>query len=184
VKTIVFIASLILSITIFSAEKAGIKVPDQMKLGDKELVLNGMGIRRATFLNIKVYIGSLYCPQKSKDAQAILNMPNPKHISMNFVRDVDKEDLQGGWKEGFEAAVPEAERKTMMSHLEAFNNTMEDIKKNQVILINFLDSGVEVSFNGKKHPLIGDQKFSKALLSIWFINARDEELRDEMLGKI
>ncbi|MCF8058612.1 MAG: chalcone isomerase family protein [Bacteriovoracaceae bacterium] len=182
-KKTILIASLILSNLTFSAEKGGVTVPDKMKLNESELVLNGVGIRRATFLNIKVYIGSLYTPQKSTDTATILNMPFPKHISMNFVRDVDKEDLQGAWKEGFEAAVPEAERKAMMVHLEAFNKTMGDIKKNQAILINFLNNGVEVSFNGTKHPLIGDANFSKALLSIWFVNARDEELRDEMLGK-
>lgn len=166
----------------FSAEKAEVKVPDTMNLAGKNLVLNGMGIRRATWLNIKVYVGSLYVSEKSKDPNVIIDQPNPKHISMTFVRDVDKDSLIGGWTEGFEAAVKEPLRSKLMPYLKEFNSRMGDIKKKQRILINFLDDGVELTFNGKTDSKIGTKEFSKALLSIWFVNARDKDLRDEMLG--
>jgi hypothetical protein len=60
---------------------------------------------------------------------------------------------------------------------------MVDIKKGQSILITFQKEGVEVTVAGTKKPLIKDSNFSRALLSIWFLNARDEELRDELMGK-
>lgn len=181
---IIFTFSLLLSLSSFAFEKASVKGPDKMIIEGKELVLNGAGVRRATIFNIKVYVGALYLPEKTKETNKLLDLPHPKHISMDFIRDVDAEDLQGAWKEGFEAAVEEAKRKTMMTYLDQFNKQMGDIRKGQKVLINFLDSGVEVTFNGKKSAKIGNKDFSRALLSIWFVNARDEELRDEMLGKI
>jgi len=152
-------------------------------LNGKELVLNGTGIRRATFFSIKIYVGALYLSEKTKDPAKLLGLPFPKHISMDFIRDVNAKDLQGAWTEGFMAAVNDKDRKIMMPYFEQFNAQIGDIRKGQQILINFLDSGVEVSCNGKKSAVIGNKDFSRALLSIWFINARDEELRDGMLGK-
>ncbi|MCR9205719.1 MAG: chalcone isomerase family protein [Halobacteriovoraceae bacterium] len=167
----------------FAGEKAGIKVPDTIELKGKKLFLNGMGIRRATWLNIKVYVGSLYVQKKSQDPMVILDQPYPKHINMTFVRDVDKDSIIGKWNEGFNAAVKEPLKTKLMPYLREFNSRMMEARKKQKILIDFLEDGVEVEFNGKKGEKIGDKAFSKALLSIWFVNARDEDLRDEMLGK-
>jgi hypothetical protein len=183
-KCLLGMISLLLISSPFAGEKEGITIPDKMTLAGKELVLNGMGVRRATFFNIKVYVGGLYVSQKSTDAKAILEQPLPKYITMNFLRDVDSDSLTDAWKEGFVAAVPEAKRKALMPALEEFNKAMGNIKKEQTILVSFLETGVEVVFNGKKSGPIGNAEFSKALFSIWFVNARDEELRDELLGKI
>ncbi len=179
---------MILSLFIFSslsfaAKKADVELPDTMNLEGKELLLNGIGIRRATIFNVKVYVGGLYVLKKSQDPKVIIEQENPKHITMTFVRDVDADDLQDGWLEGFKAAVSEAERKSLMEAFNKFNATMKDIEEGESILINFLDKGVQVSVKGQKHPFIGNKTFSKALLSIWFLNARDERLRDELLGK-
>jgi len=174
---------MIFSSFIYAAKKADIELPDTMKLEGKELVLNGIGIRRATIFNVKVYVGGLYVLKKSQDAKVIVAEQNPKHITMKFVRDVDADDLQDGWLEGFKAAVAKTDRAPLMSAFTKFNATMKDLKEGESILINFLDQGVQVSVKGQKYPFIGDKAFAKALLSVWFINARDELLRDELLGK-
>lgn len=182
-KKFILATLLIFSTLTFGAKKADVELPDTMKLEGKELVLNGIGIRRATIFSVKVYVGGLYVLKKSQDAKVILNEPNPKHITMKFVRNVDADDLQDGWLEAFEAAVSESERRPLMSAFNKFNATMKNVKEGETILINFLDQGVQVSVKGQKHPFIGDKAFAKALLSVWFINARDELLRDELLGK-
>ena len=63
-------------------------------------MLNGLGMRKVTI--IKVYVGGLYLPAKSKDAAAIMAADAPRAIRMEFVRDVDKGRLTGGFREGFE----------------------------------------------------------------------------------
>jgi len=182
-KALTLLSLFLINSLTFGAKMADVEIPDQMSLEGKELVLNGIGIRRATWLNIKVYVGGLYLLKKTQDSNEVINQSNPKHITMKFVRSVDKSDLQKAWKEGFEAAVPAESRKGLQSAFDKFNATMVDVEDKDSILINFLDQGVQVSVKGQKHPFIGDQAFSKALLSIWFINARDERLRDELLGK-
>src|SRR5262245_1552058 len=44
------------------------KFPDMVKAGDADLQLNGLGIRKATLLAVKVYVAGLYVPQTSSDA--------------------------------------------------------------------------------------------------------------------
>ena len=102
---------------------------------------------------------------------------------MNFLRDVPKEETRGAWTEGFVAAVPEKKRLPLMKYLDELNSKMPDIKKKGVMIANFLDEGVEIIINGNTFKPIGNKDFSKALFSIWFIEARDKRLREELLGK-
>ena len=181
-KTLTLLSLFLLSSLTLAAKKADVELPDTMRLEGKDLVLNGIGIRRATIFNVKVYVGGLYVLKKSTDVKAILSQDNPKHITMKFVRSVDADDLQEAWLEGFKAAVPEAQRTPLMEVFNKFNATMKDVEEGDIISLNFLDQGVQVSVKGQRHPFIGTKEFSKALLSIWFVNARDERLRDELLG--
>ena len=182
-RQLVLIFSLLFSFSIFSKTLNKVTMSDTIKINGKDLVLNGMGTRKATWLRVKVYVGGLYLAKKSNDAKEVINMAGPKYINMTFVRDVDGEKLKGGWSEGFEAAVAEGQRKTLQSKFDQFNNTMEDIEKGQSILITFSKEGVKVNVKNKDKGLIPGEDFARALLSIWFINARDEGLRDGMLGK-
>jgi hypothetical protein len=52
----------------FGAQCLEVNVPDSAKAGAADLVLNGLGIRKATFLNVKVYVAGLYLSEKSNDA--------------------------------------------------------------------------------------------------------------------
>ena len=49
----------------------GITMPDTATVGGKDLQLNGLGTRKATFLKVKVYVMGLYLEKKSQDGQAI-----------------------------------------------------------------------------------------------------------------
>ena len=81
-----------------AAELSGVKMPDQLAVGGQTLVLNGLGMRKVAI--IKVYVGGLYLPARSHDAAAIMAADAPRAIRMEFVRDVDKGRLTGGFREG------------------------------------------------------------------------------------
>jgi hypothetical protein len=66
-------ASFVLDAPVLGAECLNVKVPDSAKAGGTDLVLNGLGIRKATFLNVKVYVAGLYLPQKSGEAGKIIS---------------------------------------------------------------------------------------------------------------
>ena len=90
-------ASVVLGAPGFGAECLDVKVPDSVKAGGNDLVLNGLGIRKATFLNVKVYVAGLYLPQKSGDAGKIIGANQPWQLVLRFVRDVDASDIRDAW---------------------------------------------------------------------------------------
>lgn len=159
-----------------------ISFEDTASIEGKSLVLNGIGIRKATFLKIKVYYGALYIATKSKDANSFLKTSDPKQIVMHFVRDVSSKDLKKTYKEAFEGANPQAA--TSMANLfESFSQNLVDIKKGQRMIFTFLNSGAILTVEGKAFSKIGDQKFSEALLNMWFINPLDPGLSKGLLGE-
>ncbi|MDC1174573.1 chalcone isomerase family protein [Bacteriovoracaceae bacterium] len=178
----VLLFSFLLSFSSFAGEVYGVTMPETMKVGNENLMLNGMGTRKATWLRVKVYVGGLYVKEKSTNSAKILDQGNPKVIDMNFVRDVEAEKLRGGWSDAWKAAVPQSQRTKLQAHFDKFNAAMGDIQKNQKIIVSFTDKGINVKFNGSDKGTFGNKDFSRALLSIWFINAADEGLRDGLLG--
>ena len=87
-----------------AGECIGVSLPDRMQAPDRQpLVLNGMGVRKATLFKVKVYVAGLYLPESSSDAQAIIDQDRARHLTLHFVRDVDAGDIREAWQEGFAA---------------------------------------------------------------------------------
>ena len=63
------------------------------------LRLNGMGLRAATALRVKAYVGGLYLEQPSSDAATVIDSHQPKRVTMKFLRNIDRQRLTGGWAE-------------------------------------------------------------------------------------
>lgn len=180
-KKIIGVAlALIFSFNLLSATLDNINFADKVIVEGKDLVLNGIGIRKATFLKVKVYYGGLYLEQKTKDAQSFLATPSPKQIVMHFVRDVSAKKLKEAFSEGMEAA--NKNHAALKTELDKFNSNLADVVKDDLIVITFFNDGVSLNVKGKDAPKIISPEFSRALLSIWFINARDENLRNGLLG--
>jgi hypothetical protein len=179
-KKLICFLTLAITLNLSAATLDGITFADKASVEGKELVLNGIGIRKATFLKIKVYYGALYLEAKSKDATSFIAASTPKQIVMHFVREVDAKKLRDAFVEGMEAANKNFE--ALKPTLEKFNSTIPDVKKDDLILITFLADGVLVNAKGKLSEKIPGADFSKALLNIWFTNARDENLKNGLLG--
>jgi len=141
-----------------------------------------MGTRKATWIKVKVYVGGLYMEKKSKDFNTFLNEKSPKQIIMKFVRNVDGEDMIDGWKEAFGNAVAKDKHPALQPRMDKFYTYFSDIKKGQTIVFNFLKDGVESTVSGQKKEKIKGFDFTNALLSVWFINAKDEGLKEGLLG--
>jgi hypothetical protein len=176
-------ALLILGAPAFGAECIGVTAPDRLKDGTADLVLNGMGIRKATMLKVKVYVASLYLPEKSNDAAHILGADRPWQLVLSFVHDVDASDMHDAFEEGF--------KKVAGSKLTALNGRIETLKAAMVDFENghaltFTNDpvkGVAVDVNGAGGPDIHGADFSAALLSIWIgAEPPNEDLKVGLLG--
>jgi hypothetical protein len=168
----------------FGAECDGVTAPDTVKIGGSDLVLNGMGIRKATILQAKVYVGSLYLQEKSKDGGHILATDRPWQLVLHFVRDVNMSDMRDALEEGLRRAAGD--------RLVAFNRRIETLKATKVAsfkegqylsFTNDPTNGVAVDVNGTGGPTILGADFSLALLSMWIgAEPRDAGLKAGLLG--
>ena len=172
-----------LATPVLGAECNGVTAPDTVTIGASDLVLNGMGIRRATILQAKVYVGSLYLPVKSKDGGHILAMDRPWQLVLRFVRDVDVSDMRDALEVGL--------RKAAGDKLVALGQGIETLKAGKVAFkkgqyLSFTNdptNGVAVDVNGAGGPTIRGADFSLALLSMWIgAEPRDDALKAGLLG--
>jgi hypothetical protein len=186
-QSLAFVAALlgpaILGAPAFGAQCLEVKVPDSVKAGGVDLVLNGLGIRKATFLNVKVYVAGLYLPQKSGDAGKIIGASQPWQLVLRFVRDVDASDIRDAWEEGFEKNAGD-KLATLQPRIKTLNARMVDFKEGQYL--SFTDDpakGVAVDVNGASGAAIEGADFAAALLSIWLgREPPNEDLKSGLLG--
>lgn len=181
-KIFFLIAMIVTAVSANALTVDSINFEDKVNVAGKDLVLNGVGIRKATFLKIKVYYGALYLTEKHTNASEFLKTDSPKQITMHFVRDVDVKDLKKTYLEAFESANKET-FKNMLPTLEEFNSNLRDIKKGERMIISFLTDGATLTFAGKTYPKVGNAAFSKALLNMYFINPLDAGLTQGLLGQ-
>jgi hypothetical protein len=153
-----------------------------MKVKDQELVLNGIGVRRATFLKVRVYVGGLYLERPSSKPSEFLSFSGPKYINMHFLRSVKKADLTGAWDEGFEAALGKEKAQALTSERAKLNELMVDLKRDEKMNFTFLNDRVLVEVQDRAPVEILGSDFSRGLLSVWFLNPRDEGLTNGLLG--
>jgi hypothetical protein len=164
-----------------AATLEGVDFPDQATVGGKTLALNGLGLRTATMLKVKVYVIALYLETKSSDANAIIASPETKRIAMHFVHAVTADDLRDAWKEGFEANYKDVG--SIKAEIEKFNASMRDVAKGDEMVLDFNGDTVEVSVKGVKIDTVSGAAFQRAALSIWLgSKPPNEELKTGLLG--
>jgi hypothetical protein len=164
------------------AECLDVKVPDSVKAGGTDLVLNGLGIRKATFLEVKVYVAGLYLPQKSGDSGKIIGANQPWQLALHFVRDVDASDIRDAFEEGFEKTGDKLA--ALRPRIDDLNARMVDFKKGQYLsMANDPTKGVAVDVNGAAGSAIEGADFAAALLAVWIgEEPPNEDLKTGLLG--
>lgn len=162
------ILSVLLSIgTVHGRQCAGISFPEELRSGGATLKLNGLGLREATLFKVDVYVAALYVTQTSRKADAILNSNAPKELILQFVRDVERADVNKGWQEGFEKNA-EGALAALKDRIEAFKALMPDMKTGQRLrLVHKPGAGVEVDIDNAVEGTIKGDDFARALFSIW-----------------
>ena len=83
-----------------AATLGGATFPDSYPVNGQNLVLNGVGLRTLTILDIRVYAAGLYLAQHSHDAQQILASTTPKVLLLQFLRSGSKEQVERQFRAG------------------------------------------------------------------------------------
>ncbi len=143
----------------------GVGFPDRVQVDGAGLVLNGLGVRRATILAVKVYVAGLYVRRVSGDAAVLMAEAGPSRLVLHFVRDVGAGRMREAWSEGFARSAGAA---AMGDRIATLNSWMTDMKDGQEIAFDFLaGGGVRVTVAGAVRGTVPGADFSRALLGIW-----------------
>lgn len=169
-QTMILFCSLFITTLPAAAMKiAGVEIPDSLTLasGEQELPLNGAGIRKKFFMDI--YIGALYLPARTPDADAILSDTGPASVLMHFlISEVSKKKITGGWDDGLRKNHTEEEMRALVPRLEQFNSYFHTVRKGDTIRIDYQPgTGTTVRINGQMRGVVEGNDFFRSLLRIW-----------------
>lgn len=169
---------------VLAAELEGVEFAETYTLDGSSLVLNGVGMRLATFVKVKVYAAGLYLEAKETDGKKIIASDTKKVIRMVFKRDVDADVIQDAWTEGVKNQCKKDERKTLQPSLTQLNALMSDMKDGEEMLYTFNKGTIEVFVNGKSKGTVKNDRMAQVLLGCW-IGAKppNKELKAGLLGK-
>ena len=163
-KNIFFLTiAIFASIFSYAGTLNGVTLPDTVPAGSTTLALNGMGLR--TKYMVKVYVAGLYLPQKSNDANAILQPDMPKRIVMHFVRNVSKSQLVDGFSASFENNTPGLV-KALHPDIDHFFSKLASVKDGEELVFTYAPA-TSLAVAGKEKLTIAGPKFAQLLFSVW-----------------
>jgi Chalcone isomerase-like len=163
-------------------ECRGIAFPDHMQVGGSDLTLNGLGLRKATFLKVNVYVAALYVPRASSDSNSLIQSDGPQELILHFVRSVGVDDLRKAWREGFER-VTQNQLAPLQMRIATLNSWMADVKAGERLQFVRQAHGIEVSVAGKVRGTLQGEDFARAFLGIWLgATPPNAELKSGLLG--
>ncbi len=170
------------SCPVTAAECVGVAMPDAVTVNGQVLSLNGMGLRAATFLKVKVYVAGLYLPGKSEEASAIIGSTQPWQLVLNFVREVDTADINKAWREGFEKNAGD-QLTALQDRIARLEGYMQDFREGSTLTFSHVPGkGTEIIVDGKARGIIEGSDFGAALISIWLGDPPNTGLKEGLLG--
>jgi hypothetical protein len=178
--------SLLLATGTAAAQEAtcrDLSFPRHLQAGGSDLTLNGLGVRKATFLKVNVYVAALYVVQPTHDAKPLIDSDTPQQLTLQFVRNVGVEDLRKAFVAGFERNDV-GQTAALKERVAKLNAWMSDMKSGQrLTFVRLPHSGVQVLVNEVKKGLLEGDDFSRALITIWLGAAPpNPELKSGLLG--
>ncbi len=176
-------APVVLGTPAFAAECRGVQFPDAAKAGEADLVLNGLGLRKATFLKVKVYVAGLYVPQKQSDAGQILGVDQAWRLALRFLRDVDGADIHDAFTEGFDKSTG-GKAEALKPRIDAVNAFVPDFMEgDRMDFTHASGQGVALAVNDAPKGQVEGADFAAAMLGIWLgPEPPNDELKAGLLG--
>ena len=168
----------------------GVRVEEKIKLANQDLVLNGSGIRYAAAGFVRVYVASLYLPQKRASVADISALKGPKRMHLNLLRDINANDFSKALLAGMRANLSAADQQKHFDgliKLGAIFGQIPSLKKGETISVDSLPGvGTFIMVNGKKvGDAMANETFFNALTQIWLgPKPIEESLKSVLLGLI
>jgi hypothetical protein len=169
-----------------AAEVAGVKLEDNARVANKDLKLNGAGIRTKAIF--KVYVAGLYLTEKKTSVPEILAMPGPRRLKLVLLREVNSEDFGQAFMDGLNANSDKAEKSKFVNQTVKMGEIFASIPalgKGDTITADWVPgTGMFILVNDKKvGDVLPDIAFANAFLKIWLGDKpADNLLKQNLLG--
>lgn len=170
-----------------AATLEGLRFDDVARVANRELKLNGLGVR-AIFI-FKAYVAGLYLGDRTSAPQEVLRQPGPKRIQMRMLMEVGAPDIKKALVDGMQKNVTEAQWAAMQERVAQFSRTIESIgvaRPGDTINLDYVpEHGLLLAVNDvAKGGAIGGADFYNALLEIFVgDNPVDTRLKKGLLGQ-
>lgn len=143
----------------------GVRVPDTQLVSGTTVALNGVGLRTATFVKVKVYVMALYLETPDRNASAIIDSTEAARIELHMLRDVGAKDMRKAWSEGFENNYKGSA--DLSAELETLKAATSDLSEGDIMAFDFDGATVTVHHNGETTATIEGAELRRALMSVW-----------------
>lgn len=162
---------------------AGVTLPAKGDAFGAPLVLNGVGVREATVLNVDVYVAGLYTPRKTRSVEEILKADTAKLIVLRFVRDLSREDMADALVEALRKNLG-AEFAAANKRLQRFLGKLPPLNKGTELKLAYRPThGVQLVVNGKTLGTESDDHTANLLFRAWLgPQPPDKDLKVGLLG--
>ncbi len=164
-----------------AAELAGLKAPDSVVIDGKMLVLNGLGLRKKTVFQVKVYVAVLYLSAPCQNDRAILGSPDIKELDIHFMRNVTAHDIANSWDEGFEKNCKTG-CDVFKERLDRLKALSRDLKKGSVVRFYFHPDHLVMNLEGLPPETFKGRDFADLILSNFLGNPPSEDVKAGILG--
>ena len=171
---------------VLAVDVKGVKIEDTMKVGGKELKLNGAGMRvKAIF---SVYAAGLYLTEKKTSVPEVLALEGPKRMVLVMQREVSSEDFGQSFMTGLNDNSDKAEKSKIINQTVKFGEmfaSLPGLKKGDILFLDWIPgSGTVSSLNGKQMgETVPDVAFYNAVLRLWLGSKPvDSSLKPMLLG--
>ena len=153
--------------TVLAQECKGINFPDHTVVEGTDLTLNGIGLHKATFLRVAVYVGALYVGSTSRDPDTLINSDRPQELVLHFLRSVKAKDVRDQWTKDFVHVVPDRPA-SLMQRVATLNSWLSDVKSDQrLTFVRQPGEGIKVVVGGVVKGTVPGDDFSRVFMSIW-----------------
>lgn len=177
---LLLMVSFVFTVTVQAKELKGLQFDDQIEVSGTQLILNGLGVRKA-FSMFEVYVGGLYLAKAAQDPVEILASKTPKKVILKFKRFVEKSKMKDAWSEGF---LKNADKSySYKDDLKKLNDAMSaHLKEKDTMSFTFFEDKAVIQLKEEPEVTITGSDFSKTMLKVFLGNPPDEALKKGMLG--
>jgi Chalcone isomerase-like len=164
-------------------EIAGVRVPEKVQVGEKDLALNGAGLRTKTVFKVKVYVAGLYLEKPTRDAAQVIASETIKRVELTFLRELDRKQIAEAIEDGFERNSKK-DLPALKERLDELCRIIPDVNKRDAMQITYVPGkGTTIAVRGEERGTIEGKDFADALFLVWLgRDPVDRDLRTALLG--